>query len=140
MIDTEGCTTEVHDLHEFFAAWYRGEPVSFDRVEQALAPDFEMIAPDGRRLDRAAVLSSVREGRDARGDEGFEIEIRAVEPVAVAGEHAVLRYEEWQTADADTDGRISTAVFRSASRTPNGVEWVTVHETRLDPPREGERE
>jgi hypothetical protein len=38
-------------------------------------------------------------------------------------------YEEWQVIEGETRGRLSTALFRNREGTPNGIEWVHLHET-----------
>lgn len=128
------CRSEIEDLHAFFAGWYTGEidRDAFDRFERALAPDFEMVTPDGSRHDRPAVLDAVRDsyGRDAPGE--FDVEIRNVERVAALGEHALVRYEEWQWTPDDETGRVSTALFREDGTAPHGVAWLDLHETWLD--------
>ncbi|MFT4931941.1 MAG: hypothetical protein ACI91T_001827, partial [Natronomonas sp.] len=84
----ETCRREIEDLHAFFVRWYAGriDREDFDRLERALAPEFEMISPTGDRSDRAAVLDWIREsyGREAPG--AFDIEIRNVELVRDLGE------------------------------------------------------
>lgn len=130
----ETCRREIEDLHAFFVRWYAGriDRGEFDRLERALAPEFEMISPTGGRSDRAAVLDWIREsyGREAPGD--FDIEIRNAELVRDLGEHALVRYEEWQCENGDENGRISTVLLREADPAPGGVEWIDLHETALE--------
>jgi hypothetical protein len=130
----ETCRREIEALHEFFVEWYAAtiDREAFDRLERALATDFEMISPEGDRSDRDAVLEWIREsyGRDDPGD--FDIEIRNVELVRSFDDHALVRYEEWQRRDGETDARISTVLFREAADAPEGIEWVDLHETALE--------
>lgn len=130
----ETCRREIEDLHAFFVRWYAGriDREEFDRLERALAPQFEMISPTGDRSDRAAVLDWIREsyGREAPGD--FDIEVRNVELVRDLGEYALVRYEEWQCQDGDENGRISTVLLHEADSAPGGVEWIDLHETALE--------
>ena len=128
------CRAEIETLHEFFVDWYAGtiEGDAFDRLEQALAPDFEMVTPDGDRLDRTAVVTGIREDHDRDDPGAFSIEIRNVEVVVRVGDFAVVRYEECQETTDGTTGRISTALFREDSSAPGGVVWLDLHETWLD--------
>jgi hypothetical protein len=124
----------VEDLHEFFVAWYDGSagPDAFDRLDDALAPDFEMIAPDGTRHDRPAVVRMVRESFDRDDPDAFDIEIRNVELVREMGAHAAVRYEEWQTRGGTETGRISTALLRADESAPAGFAWLDLHETWIE--------
>ncbi len=128
----EACWREIEELHAFFVAWYTGQAEDFERMEAAIAPDFEMVTPDGDRLDRGAVLGTVRAGRGKHDPGTFDIEIRNVDLLEAGDGYAVARYEEWQTAPDGGDGRLSTVVFRPNEDAPGGLAWVTVHETWLD--------
>lgn len=130
----ETCRREIEDLHAFFVRWYAGKTdrEAFDRLERALAPEFEMIAPTGDRSDREAVLEWIREsyGREDQG--AFDIAIRNAELVREFDDHALVRYEEWQRRADDENGRISTVLLRAADEAPGGLEWVDLQETALD--------
>lgn len=139
MPTASACRDEIEALHEFFVRWYT-ETISedaIDRLETSLAPGFEMVSPDGSRLDRGAVLEWIGDsyGRDDPG--AFEIEIRSVELIADLDDHATVRYEEWQETPAETTGRISTALFCENEAAPGGVVWVDLHETWLDTESDG---
>jgi hypothetical protein len=106
------CEREIEQLHDLFVRWYcgRADSDAFERLERALAPSFELVSPDGTVSTRAGVLAGIRNEYDRR--EGFDIDIRNVEPVHVSDEHALVRYEEWQsTATGAETGRLSTALF-----------------------------
>jgi hypothetical protein len=139
------CRREIEALHAFFVRWYCGRAAraAFDRVEHALGNSFERISPEGTIHGRAAVLAGIQESYDAHED--FEIEIRNVERVAVTDDHALVRYEEWQTTPDGTNGRLSTALFvpvdpagTGASSTDNTTQpaatWQHLQETWLDAP------
>jgi hypothetical protein len=126
------CRQEIESLHNFFAAWYCGEAKDFTRLSDALAPVFEMIHPDGNRVSREAILDSIREAEAAYDPRAFDIDIRNVEAVDIGDDYAVLRYEEWQTTPDGENGRLSTVLFDVDSDAPNGLSWVTVHETWLE--------
>jgi hypothetical protein len=126
------CQQEIESLHDFFVAWYCGEPAEFSRLSDALGPEFEMIHPDGERVSRKAILESIRETEAAYDPGEFTIDIRNVEAVDIGDDYAVLRYEEWQTTPDGENGRLSTVLFDVDSDAPNELAWVTVHETWLE--------
>lgn len=137
MLTEDDCRAEIETLHGFFVRWYRGEPGRdrFARVERALAPGFERLTPEGSIAGRETVLASVREGYDTYDPDSCEIEIRNVTPVEVREDRALVRYEEWQTMDGETTGRLSTALFGPSDPeqgTASGVEWRYLQETWLD--------
>lgn len=138
------CRHEVHDLHDFFAAWYRGEHSKddFDRVERAIADEFAIVTPEGERIEREPLLAGIREGHgeesgigaeraaDAGSGGGpFTIDARDVTMTDVTDDRCLLTYEEHH-APAGT-ARASSAWFRPSGTAPNGVEWLFVHETWL---------
>ncbi|MHC4949005.1 MAG: DUF4440 domain-containing protein [Planctomycetota bacterium] len=128
------CRDEVEQLHAFFQAWFRGElppddEEAFARFADVLAPAFTMIDPAGRAGDRAATLAAVRSGHGA--EPGMTIGIRDHRHRLSGGDLSLVTYEEWQTRGGVTRGRVSSALFRANDATPNGVEWLHVHETWL---------
>ena len=48
--------------------------------------------------------------------------------VALRPDTPVGTYEEWQTVDDVTTGRVSTAVMVPEPDTPNGLRWLHLHE------------
>ena len=135
----ETCRTEIEELHAFFVEWYAGnlEADDFDRMEQAIAPGFELIGPDGERLSREETLEWVRDSRGKYAEAVFDIEIRDVECVERFDDHALIRYEEWQTLSGNETGRISTVLFREEPDRPGGLAWVDLQETWLEPDTDG---
>jgi len=137
MLTADACRQEIETLHEFFVRWYRGELADeeFERVERALAPAFVMVGPDGSITERDAILASIRDGYDTYDPDACGIDIRNVTPVEIREDRALVRYEEWQTMDGETTGRLSTALFGPGdgdAATDSGVEWRYLQETWLD--------
>jgi len=131
------CEREIRDLHDFFARWYcgRADPDEFRTVERALAPTFEILAPDGTVTDRDGILSHIRSEGGSYEPGEFDIDVRNVEPVDVRDDRALVRYEECQERPDGANGRISTALFgpaRSPVADQQDVEWLYLHETWLD--------
>ena len=87
-----------------------------------------MVTPQGDVLTRAQVLAGVRDGHGAR-----HVRIWIEEPALLwdSASIVIARYQEWQQEAADPKGRVSTVVFERDGATPNGLRWLSVHETWL---------
>jgi hypothetical protein len=122
---------EAHELHAFFAAWFRaghGPVPDFERLEAALADDFRMVTPDGRLQDRATVIERVRAGRaGAPGD--FRIAVREAHAVWRAPGAVLLEFVEQQYRGEKSTSRRSTALFTDQPGAPNHVIWRHLQET-----------
>ena len=134
------CRREIESLHEFFVDWYTGQTGAdtYDRVERALAADFEMVTPDGVRNKYADVVDGIRGEYASREPGTFDIEIRNVETRHTGDNHALVRYEEWQESPDGTTGRLSTVLFEDDPDAPGDVVWLDLHETWLDSPSSDE--
>ena len=135
----EACRSEIEGLHAFFVDWYDGilDDDDFARMEAAIGEDFEMVAPTGAVLDRNGVLAMVRDGYGKTAHEGFDIEIREGELVRDQDDAERARYEERQLTgepgdEREEDGRVSTVLLREADGTPEGLEWLALHETAIE--------
>ena len=84
-----------------------------------------MIGPDGGSNNVDEVRAFVEAAYRCRPTE-FRIR-----NVALLPDPPVGTYEEWQTADGVTTGRISTAVMTPESGTPNGLRWLHLHKAWL---------
>ena len=127
------CHDEILELHEFFESWMTGGKADFPRFSRVMAGDFEMISPDGSRMDRDVLLSRMRDLRGTLAPDEFTITVKNIRVRSLAPGLFLAGYEEWQTRGAETKARFSTAVFREKPEHPNQVEWVHVHETWLRP-------
>ena len=123
-VSHEVCRTEIVELHRFFESWFGGTIDDFSRFDRSVAGDFTMVGPGGERRDRDAVVRSLL---DSHGSRTLAIRVENAESWALGGGLLLARYEEW----LDDKGRVSSALFRENSDAPNGIEWVTVHETWL---------
>jgi len=129
----ERCQGEIEELHQFFEGWLSGRfpktGEAFGRVERVLAPGFRLIHPSGEQRTREEVLSGLRQAHGSQPS--LTIEIREPALLRSGGETALAIYEEWQTSEKRTDGRISTVQFGREENLPNGLVWQHVHETWL---------
>lgn len=130
------CRREIESLHEFFVDWYTGRTAeeTHDRVERALGPDFEMVTPDGTRLEYADIVDEIRGSYASREPGTFDIHIRNVETRYTGDGCSLVRYEEWQETPNGTTGRSSTVLFETSPDAPGGVIWRDLHETWIDGP------
>jgi hypothetical protein len=122
---------EVVAFHEAVRLWFadaNAPPATFERIAAALASDFSMTTPAGRRIAEPLVTEWLRGARGSRTAD-FRIWIEQVRLVVEQGDIAVLVYDECQTVDGQDTRRHATAVFRRAHAAPLGVQWVRVHET-----------
>ena len=129
------CNAEVVGLHDFFVAWFRGtigkSEKNFQRLSSVLAAEFEIIKPDGSRLDRKGLFDDLWAFHGAYQDIAFNIEIKNYQFRPIKEESFIVTYEEWMQLENKFDARMSTAIFSSKKDTQNGVEWLHVHETLL---------
>ena len=129
-------SAEVIDLHRFFVDWFvaaRADAVDFDRFERVMGEGLRMVTPDGKVLDRDAVVDHVRTSR-ASCDDGFAISIDDIRPGWQDADTIVVFYVEAQLRAGKHSRRQSSAVFTTSSSAPNGVEWRHLHETWLQVP------
>ena len=126
MIEPPAFESEVRELHAFFERWFSGfaEPAELERLD-VLDASFRMVGPDGVSRTVEEICSAIA---GAYGRRCVQIEIRNVwvHPSAPVG-----TYEEWQTADGEVAGRISSAVMVNDHSAPNGLRWMYLHETWL---------
>ena len=125
------CAEEIVALHQVFVATL-GAPGADDagRYEAAFAPGFAMVTPDGRRLDRAAVLGFLRGARGVRGA-GFRIAIEDATPLHVAPPLVLMHYIERQWVGGAETARRASALFDVSGEAPR---WLFVQETWMMPP------
>ena len=130
----EQCKAEIEELHRFFVAWMTGacakDAASYDRVRSVLAPDFVIISPNGVTTRCEPLLDELYAAHARRADDpGFAIWIKQATQRWSGNGHALLAYEEWQSAEGSQTARISTALFEAAPDAPCGVRWRHLQET-----------
>jgi hypothetical protein len=118
--------TEVRSLHRAFEDLFTGRRRSLDRCARAFAPDFSMVAPDGSKLDREAVLAVLER---AAVSPDFRISIKDLTPIWEAADSVLLQYVEEQYRDGRTTRRLSSALFTAERGAPCGVVWRYLQET-----------
>ncbi len=124
----QACAQEIAALHAAFQAWL-GLPAGgqMTRFDAAFEPGFHLITPEGKLLDRAAVLEFLSAGCGTRGRD-FRIEVEDVRLLHAAPPFALMHYIERQWLFGDETARRSTALMRLG---PEGPRWLHVQETRI---------
>ncbi len=118
---------EIIELHAVFEAWFREGTISLDRFESTLDPAFTIISPSGVLAGSAEIVEAVRAGGGRAPDQSISTSDH--ELLVDDGDVVVARYAEHQRTEHASTRRWSTVVFRRDERQPNGLRWLTVHET-----------
>lgn len=118
----------VRTLHEDLATWLGTEagPEVFERFAAAQHPEFTLVATDGTVDAREALLSGLREARNAVP--GLRIDTDEVTELTRAGDTVVVRFRETHRAPAGVTARRVTAVLVAGAQ---GYRWHSVHETAI---------
>jgi hypothetical protein len=119
---------EVHRHHRVLADWLTGAaprtPAAFAAFADAHGPAFTLVNPDGRTLDRAAVLAAVADAHATAP--GLRITIADARTVADSGGVLVVAYRERHDGAGPTVERTATAVLLD---TGGVLAWHHLHET-----------
>ena len=125
------CKKEIIELHQFFQEWLTGAlpatPEAFRRAGEVVGAGFVIIGPDGKLTERETLLARIEQGHGGRP--GLRMWIDQFRFWRQEGQIALATYQEWQETAEGRTVRLSTAIFREKAGTPNGLEWLHVHET-----------
>jgi hypothetical protein len=126
---------EIIELHQFFQDWYNNNlsisEETFTRVSDVLAPEFCIIFPSGENLSYQVLLDNLRKAHNTQND--IRIWIQNIQVQFHIGELILATYQEWQKIGGKTTSRLSSVVFRVNGTKPNGLQWLHVHETWINP-------
>jgi hypothetical protein len=129
---------EIRRLHRFFVDWFSGScPRSSQSFQENfgdyLAPDFELVQPNGERVDRAAILSGIEAAYGVNPD--FRIQIRKPRLVSREGPLLAVSYEEWQKGARNTsppdNARSALGLLRLCDGPEPRFLWLQLQETSL---------
>ena len=121
---------EVVRQHVVIEQWLSGtDSTGFDSFVAALGDEFEIVTPDGDTVAKPALVEGFASAFG--GSPGLEIEVHDARLIAGSDELVVVRYEEWQSACARPNRRVSTAAFAPRDAAPLGWAWVALQETWL---------
>lgn len=126
------CRNEVDQLHMFFTDWLSGAATptekSFERVANVLAEAFRSVSPRGVERSRQEMLTRLRGAHGQLPHAAIRIENFSL--CHRFGAQYVVTYQEWHDG-VPSSGRLSTAILTQKPGTPNGLQWLHVHETWL---------
>lgn len=129
---------EIEDLHAFFVRWLNAvdpDPrLTLERFTAVADPGFRLVPPSGGVLGRREVIAWLAGARASRGVPGqpFSIWTEDIEVTTLAPGLCLATYVERQSGGPGVAARRSSALFRDAPGTPNGVAWLHVHETAIE--------
>lgn len=131
MVDV--CRKEIEELHQFFQDWFNGDlpqtDASFARFADVMAPDFEMVVPNGRSVPIISLQPALRQRYNSW--QNGRIWIKNVRVHWQKRDLLLVVYEEWQAVDGEENGRLSSVLLQQQPNLPNGLLWLYVHETWL---------
>jgi len=122
---------EITELHDYFAAYLGGDIAegNITPMTGALADEFSIVDPGGSIADKASVVAAIQ-GQHGKHP-GLKMWITDFALLAESTEHVVARYIEHQDTPGGGNKRLSTVVFARNDERPNGLQWLTIHETWL---------
>ncbi|MEL6235503.1 MAG: hypothetical protein AAFR46_13960 [Pseudomonadota bacterium] len=143
----ELCIAETERLHVVLEAWLVGAVPKTDAAflpfSAALAPELEVISPNGTRTAHAALVEEFYGIHGALAEDRAIFSIRVENATAreIAPGLGLATYEEWHERGEELSARLTTVLMRAAPDAPGGVVWLHVHETWLPgrAPSAGER-
>lgn len=126
------CRAEVVELHHFLEVWSNAElqPTegAFARFGDVIAPSFLIIDPDGETLGREPIVEAIRAAHGRWSSAPGQIRIENFRLHQSGGDYALATYEEWHEVAGESVGRLSSVLFGPNEQTPNGLEWLHLHE------------
>lgn len=125
---SQAAAREIVALHAAFVELFTHRSRDFSRCAAAFAAEFEMVTPEGRVIDRAAILAGLEAARAAPD---FRIGISEIRLIREGPTSSLLHYVEEQYRDGRTARRRSSALFEADANAPSGVVWRYLHETWL---------
>ena len=132
---SQSAIEEVNAVHGVLADWLRysgnKEVEGVKRYKAAFADDFIIVAPDGRAVDRAQLLSNFEaaKGCFAHVTPGLEMRVENARARSVGSQLYVVTYELWREFEGKRDCRMMSVVLRRSTENPNGFVWLHAHET-----------
>ena len=138
---------ESVELHVFLRDWLIGAlprtEVAFARFRDVMGEGLLVISPRGTVTSREPLLAEFEgiHGQLAAKGAAFEIWVENFQCLRLLDDKALCTYEEWHRLEDETSARLTTVLYGPKDGTPNGVEWLHVHETWLPgrEPKGGER-
>ncbi len=135
----EQCEREIIGLHVFFEQWLRAEVPKSDelmrRFVDVTPPEFTLISPAGSVSFYEQIAKAIFDGYGTSPTMRLwadNVQLCHTLP----GGYYMLTYHEWQQyGDGEPSLRLSSVLLHEKPGTPNGLEWLHLHETWINPPK-----
>ena len=129
MKTTNPCFDDVLSTHVLIREWLSGGATAPDHCAALLArfsPDFTMVAPGGRQLDRAGLAAFFQGAGGSRP--GLQMRLSDLVLIQESAAGATVSYRDCQSLPGgEHTERLSTVVY---DKTPTGaLLWRHLHET-----------
>ncbi|BBN20033.1 sucrose-6-phosphatase [Marchantia polymorpha subsp. ruderalis] len=128
-------TREIVDVNTALVMWVNGDIPNTDaahnRILGVMAEDGTMVYPWGEeRLLRKSVVS-YKSKHGLKKDSKVQVWMDCIKEQKLADNIILVSWQSWQqsTSGENRKGNFATAILRTKMGTPNGLEWVRVHET-----------
>lgn len=128
----ELCREEVERMTTRFVEWYTGNLTDIEPIAGALTPEFELVSADTDRTGREETLAAFRDAHDVYDGGIYDIEIDRVDLLHSGPDHAMVRYDEYETAPEGNTHRVCTSLLRPDGDAPAGLAWVSIQETTIE--------
>lgn len=121
---------ELHKRHDFFVAWFTGRASTQDMAQsrRAFAPDMQRIDPDGVLQSASDVIAMI-EGAKGLITQPFTIRVQLHRSDLIAGNLALLVYDEHQRIGGTATSRRASALFSADETAPEKAVWRHLQET-----------
>lgn len=136
----EQCEQEIVGLHVFFEQWLRAEiPESYEsmkRFTDVTPPGFHLVTTSGNVQAYEEICGMIFDGYGTRPTMKLWVDNVQLLHTLPDGHYLVSYHELQQYGDGETSVRISTVLLHEKPDAPNGLEWLHVHETWINPPKD----
>lgn len=134
LLDNGSAKREVIEFNLFLEMWLCGHipdsDQNYERVVEVIDNGATMIYPWGRQSSLKESLDLVRQKHGLMSGKNFMTWIDNIEEKKLADGVYLVTWESWEKLNGgEHKGYYATAILLSKEKTPNGVQWLRVHET-----------
>lgn len=128
---------EVIEFNLFLEMWLNGHiqnnDKTYQRVMGVIAKGATMVYPWGKESNLKEALDLIREKHGLMKEKAFMTWIDNIEEKKLAEGVYLVTWESWEKFNGgEHKGHYATAILVSKEKTPNGLEWLRVHETTMN--------
>jgi hypothetical protein len=126
---------EITEFFQFFSEWFDGSSPNTDehyaRIINVIPKDSTYINPEGKLIAGESYFrDDIRKTHDSLPE--LKMSMKNFRLQWETDDLALVIFEEWSQASVAVPGaRLCSVIFRKNPATPNGIEWLHVHETLL---------